>query len=79
MNATVAKIARETNWPMISVLGGFALSAITAFASIKSDIRDLSTQLQSYRSSSVETDQKLSKLYDLFIENTFQSIGKGKP
>lgn len=76
MTPVVSKAIKETNWTVISVVGGAAITAITFFASIKSDIRDLTTQLEAYHINQIETDRKLDKLYDYFFDNT---LNKGKP
>lgn len=76
MSPVVVKAIKETNWTVVSVVGGAALTAITFFASIKSDIRDLTTQLEAYHVNQIETDRKLDKLYDYFFDN---QLNKGKP
>lgn len=75
MNETVRRVVKETNWNMVSVVGGAMLSGIVAFASIKSDIRDISTLLTEYRASAEQTDAKVTYLTNLFIENSFNALG----
>lgn len=74
MNTIVAKIVKETNWTAVSVVGGFAVSAIFAFASLKSDVRDLGTQLVAVAQQGQNNASELAKMRDLFVANSFEAL-----
>lgn len=74
MNAVVSRIVKETNWTAISVVGGFALSAIFAFASLKSDVRDIGTQLVAVAQQGQNNASELAKMRDLFVASSFEAL-----
>ena len=79
MNALVRSVVRDTNWTMVSVAGGAALTAITFFASIKSDIRDLGTLIAENHAQIEKSDARVERLYDLLAGQSFNSFGQPKP
>lgn len=78
MTGTVAKIIKETNWAMVSLVVGLALSAVSAFASVSGDIRELKVQTAEVQKSADETASEVAKLRDLFIAKSFRETTSGR-
>lgn len=73
--SVVGTIVKQTNWAAVSTVFAVCVAAFGFFSSIKSDIRDLATTLDAYHRDAESTDAKVDKLYDLFINETFSTLG----
>jgi hypothetical protein len=67
MGGVVAKIIKETNWTAVNVIGAFAFASVMAFASVKSDVRDLGTNMAALQKQSEINGAEIAKLRDAFV------------